>query len=156
MTETRGAALLLGFALLSSAPSYALDETKVDLRLSLADAVSWGTGSNVVTGRYGGNWGVKLGFWIRDSHVEPGAPNMLAGVDYVWTKSKWRFGFGTVWIDEENRINGTRWNFDLSLAYGLSSRVFVEYQHYSHGSILGIRKDESNEGWDLVGVGLIF
>ena len=110
----------------------------------------------MVSGRYGGSWGVKLGFWIRDSHVEPGAPNKLAGVDYVWTESKWRFGLGTAWIDEENSVNGTRWNFDLSLAYDLPNRVLVGYQHYSHGSILGIRKSESNEGWNLIGVGLIF
>jgi len=147
---------LLSSSLLVGAPCYALDETKVDLRLSVADDVSWGPGSTVVSGRYGGSWGVKLGFWIRDSHVEPGAPNKLAGVDYVWTESKWRFGLGTVWIDEENSVNGTRWNFDLSLAYDLPNRVFVGYQHYSHGSILGIRKSESNEGWNLIGVGLAF
>jgi hypothetical protein len=154
--EKLAAVSLLSFSLLFSAPSYALDETKVALRLSLVDAVYRGAGSLVASGRYGGSWGIKLGFWIRDSHVESDAPNALAGVDYVWTKSKWRFGLGTAWIDTENSVNGTRWNFDLSLEYDLSNQVYVGYQHYSHGSRLGIRSSTPNGGWDLIGAGLTF
>ncbi len=147
---------LMGPASLLSAPSYALDETKVDLRLSVSDDFGFAPGSVVIAGRYGGAWGARLGFWARDSHVEPRAPNKFAGVDYVWTYSKWRPGLGAVWIDQTNDLNGTHWDFDLSLGYDLSSRVFVEYRHHSHGKNLGIRRHASNHGWNLIGVGLSF
>jgi hypothetical protein len=150
------AGFLLGFALLLSAPSYALDETQVGLRLSVAEDFVHAPGSVVVSGRYGGAWGARVGFWASDSHVEPRAPNMFVGADHVWTYSKWRAGFGVVWIDGTNDLNGTHWDFDLSLGYDLSSRAFVEYRHHSHGRKLGISKDASNDGWNLIGVGLAF
>jgi hypothetical protein len=142
--------------LLAAAPVQAWDETRPALRLSLGLDVYRAPGSVVASARYGGSWNVKAGAWVRDGHVQPEAPNLLLGAGYVWTKSKWRFGAGLVWIDEENYVNGTRWNFDASAAYDLSDRVFFEYQHYSHGSKLGLKKDNSNGGWNLIGVGLIF
>jgi hypothetical protein len=148
--------LLLGVGLLLSAPSYALDETKADLRLSLSDDFVHAPGSMVVSARYGGSWGARLGFWARDSHVQPGAPNFFVGIDHVLTYSKWRAGFGAVWIDEVNNLNGTHWDFDVSLGYDLSSSGFVEYRHHSHGRKLGISKDASNAGWNLIGIGVIF
>jgi hypothetical protein len=148
--------LLLGVGLLLSAPSFALDETKPDLRLSVSDDFVHARGSTLVSGRYGGAWGARLGFWARESHVESSKANFFAGVDYVWTYSNWRAGLGAVWIDEVNDLNGTHWDFDVSLGYDLSSRVFVEYRHHSHGRKLGVRKNASNDGWNLVGVGVIF
>jgi len=147
---------LLGVVLLLSAPSYAMDETRADLRLSVSDDFVHAPGSMVVSARYGGGWGARLGFWARNSNVEASAPNFFFGIDHVWTYSKWRAGLGAVWIDELNDLNGTHLDFDVSLGYDLSSRVFVEYRHHSHGRKLGIRKDASNDGWNLVGVGLIF
>jgi hypothetical protein len=147
---------LLGVVLLLSAPSYALDETKGGLRLSVAEDFVHAPGSVVISGRYGGAWGVRAGFWARDRNAEGGAPNKFAGVDYMWTYEKWHAGLGTVWIDEKNSLNGTHWDFDVSLAYDLSGRIFVEYRHYSHGRKLGIKKDAPNDGWNLVGVGLAF
>ena len=147
---------LLGAALLLSAPSYALDETKADLRLSVSDDFVHATGSMVVSARYGGSWGARLGFWARESNAEPSKANFFVGIDHVWTYSKWRAGLGVVWIDEVNDLNGTHWDFDVSLGYDLSSRVFVEYRHHSHGRKLGISKDASNDGWNLAGIGLIF
>jgi hypothetical protein len=149
-------AFLLGAGLLLSAPSYALDETRPDLRLSASDDFVHARGSMVVSARYGGSWGARLGFWVRESHVEPSKANFFAGIDHVWTYSKWRAGLGAVWIDEVNDLNGTHWDFDVSLGYDLSSRVFIEYRHHSHGRKLGISKDVSNDGWNLIGVGLIF
>ena len=110
----------------------------------------------VVSARYGGGWGARLGFWVRESRVERSAANFFAGIDHVWTYSKWRAGIGAVWIDEVNDLNGTHWDFDVSLGYDLSSRVFVEYRHHSHGRKLGISQDASNDGWNLIGIGLIF
>jgi hypothetical protein len=147
---------LLGVVFSLSAPSYALDETRADLRLSVSEDFVHAPGSMVVSARYGGSWGARLGFWARDSHVQPGAPNFFVGIDHVWTCSKWRAGFGAVWIDELNDLNGTHLDFDVSLGYDMSSRVFVEYRHHSHGRKLGISKDASNDGWNLIGVGLIF
>jgi len=34
--------------------------------------------------------------------------------------------------------------------------VFVEYRHYSHGRKAGIAKDASNDGWNLIGIGVTF
>jgi hypothetical protein len=147
---------LLGVLLLLSAPSYALDETTPDLRLSVSEDFVHARGSMMVSARYGAGWGARLGFWARDSHVEPSKANFFAGIDHVWTYSKWRAGLGAVWIDEVNDLNGTHWDFDVSLGYDLSSRIFVEYRHHSHGRKLGISKDKSNDGWNLIGVGLIF
>jgi hypothetical protein len=143
-------------SLVAAAPARALDETRVGLRLSVLDEVTTGAGSVLVSARYGGSWGLMLGTWIRDVHVLPGAPAVLAGGNYVWTKSGWHFGVGVLWIDRLTNYNGTRWNFDFSLSYDLSDRVFCEYQHFSHGSKVGIEKNAPNEGWNLLGVGLIF
>ena len=147
---------LLGAGLLLSGPSHALDETKAELRLSVSDDLVHARGSTLVSARYGGAWGARLGFWARESQVEPSKAHFFAGVDHVWTYSKWRAGLGAVWIDEVNDLNGTHWDFDVSLGYDLSSRVFVEYRHHSHGRKLGISQNASNDGWNLVGVGLIF
>jgi len=148
--------MLLAAGLLLSAPSHALDDTKADLRLSVSEDFVHARGSMVVSARYGGGWGARLGFWARESHVEPSKANFFAGIDHVWTYSKWRAGLGAVWIDEVNELNGTHWDFDVSLGYDLSNRVFVEYRHHSHGRKLGISKNASNDGWNLVGVGVIF
>jgi hypothetical protein len=148
--------LLLGLVLFLSAPSYALDETRADLRLSVSDDFVHARGSVLVSARYGGSWGARLGFWARESNVEPSSANFFVGVDHVWTYSKWRAGLGAVWIDKVNDLNGTHLDFDVSLGYDLSSRVFVEYRHHSHGRKLGISKDASNDGWNLIGIGLIF
>jgi hypothetical protein len=154
----RLARFALVFLLLVAGPARAweLDETKPSLRLSLGLDVFRAAGAMVASARYGGSWNVKAGAWVRDVHVQPEAPDYYLGAGYVWTKSKWRFGAGVVWIDEENDINGTRWNFDLSIAYDVSDKLFFEYQHYSHGSMFGIEKGVSNSSWNLVNVGLIF
>jgi len=148
--------LLLAVGLLLSAPSHALDETRAELRLSVSDDFVHAPGSTLVSDRYGGAWGARLGFWARESHAEPSKAHFFAGVDHVWTYSKWRAGLGAVWIDEVNDLNGTHLDFDVSLGYDLSSRVFVEYRHHSHGRKLGISPNASNHGWNLLGVGLIF
>lgn len=143
-------------AVLAAAPVRAWDETTPALRLSLGLDVYHASGAMVASARYGGSWNVKASAWVRDVHIRPQAPDVLLGAGYVWTKSKWRFGAGLVWIDGENNVNGTRWNFDASVAYDWTERVFFEYQHYSHGTLLGLKKDASNGGWNLFGVGLIF
>jgi hypothetical protein len=139
-----------------AAPARALDEARVGLRLSVLDEFTTGAGPVLVSARYGGSWGLKLGTWVRDVHVLPGAPRVLAGGNYVWTWSNWRFGAGVVWIDRETDYNGTRWNFDFTVSYDLSDRIFCEYQHNSHGSTVGIKKEVPNEGWNLLGIGFIF
>jgi hypothetical protein len=155
---SRIAAAAVAFLTLLPGPAQAweFDETKPSLRLSLGLDVFRAAGAMVAEARYGGSWNVKAGAWVRDVHVHPEAPNVLLGGGYVLTKSKWRFGAGVVWIDEVNDLNGTRWNFDLSVGYDLSNRLFLEYAHYSHGSGLGIRRDAPNGSWNLVSVGLIF
>ena len=149
-------ALVLLLIVASPAHAWEFDETKPSLRLGLGLDVFRAAGAMVASASYGGSWNAKAGAWVRDVHVQPEAPNYYLGGGYVWTKSKWRFGAGVVWIDEENDMNGTRWNFDLSVAYDVSNRLFFEYQHFSHGSFLGIEKGSSNGSWNLMNVGLIF
>lgn len=159
----RGASLSFAVLLFlpSAAPANALpwewDETKPSLRLTLGVDFFRVPGTTVVSARYGGNWNVKVSTWVHDAGVDPHAPKLLAGAGYVLTKRHWRFGAGLAWIDEtNNNVNGTHWNFDGSVAYDVSERVFVEYQHYSHGAILGISSDTSNGGWNLFNLGVIF
>ncbi len=59
-------ALLLAVGLLLSSPSHALDETKADLRLSVSDDFVHARGAMLVSARYGGAWGARLGFWARE------------------------------------------------------------------------------------------
>jgi len=147
---------VLGFVLLASPFAEARNEAEPDLRLKVADDFYYARGSVVVSGRYGGAWGVKVGVWARDSNAHPGAPNYFAGVDHVWSVSRWRLGLGSVFIDELNELNGTHLDFDITAAYDLTDRVFVEYQHFSHGKKLGIKRHAYNHGWNLIGVGVIF
>jgi hypothetical protein len=150
--------LALGLsAILPATASYASgdNETQVALRLSVSDSAINDAGAVLMSGRYGGAWGMRAGVWIRDPHLQDGAPHLFAGMDRVWTDNKWHYGLGVVWIDDVNEVNGTRWNFDLALAYDLSNRIFVEFLHLSHGSkALGIKKDLPNLGWNFIGLGL--
>lgn len=149
-------------ALLASAHLHAFElkvsDTPAALRLSAGVDFSRAPWTPVATGRYGGNWGAKLGLWGHTgSEVHPSGPTVLVGVDYMLTFwGKLRGGFGLAWIDSVNNVNGTRWNFDMTLAYDLSDRVFVEYRHQSHGAVLGIEKDAPNGGWNVAGVGYTF
>ena len=89
------AGFLLAAGLLASAPSHALEETRAELRLSVSDDFVHAPGSTVVSARYGGAWGARLGFWARESHVESTKAHYFAGVDHVWTYSNWRAGLGS-------------------------------------------------------------
>ena len=150
-----------GLALISSASSRAFDlgieDTRPGLRLSAGVDVFRAPGSTVATGRYGGTWGAKLGVWAHsDSNVGREPPNVFIGVDYMLKIWNWRAGIGVAWIDKVNRMNGTRWNLDMTLAYDLSDRVFVEYRHQSHATVLGIRRGAPNGSWNIVGLGWYF
>jgi len=154
--------LFSGLALLASAPSRAFDleaeDTRPGLRLSAGTDMFRSPGTLMVNGRYGGTWGARLGFWARGgADIRPHAPNVLVGADYMLTFwKKWRGGAGIAWIDDVNNVNGTRWNFDFTVAYDLSERAFVEYRHQSHGAIFGISRHSSNGGWNIVGAGYAF
>lgn len=135
-----------------------VDDTRPGFRLSAGLDVFRVPGTVVATARYGGSWGVKLGYWVHGgSDIRPRSPTLLAGADYMLTFwKKIRGGFGIAWIDQETNVNGTRWNFDTTLAYDLSDRVYIEYRHQSHGAILGISPDAPNGGWNVVGLGYTF
>ena len=164
--------LFAGLALLASAPSRALaqednrappldlhvDDTRPGLRLSVGIDLFRAPGTVVVNGRYGGTWGARLGLWVRDgSDVHPRSPHVLVGADYMLTFLKnVRGGVGVAWIDDVNNKNGTHWNFDFTLAYDLSERVFVEYRHLSHGAQLGLSDGSPNDGWNIIGAGYTF
>ena len=158
----RAVSLVLGCLALSHvAPAWAFDwhfdETKTALRVSVGADVFRVPGTTVASARYGGSWNVKAATWLYDAGVDPDAPRLLLGGGYMITVGSFRFGAGLVWIDKtNNNVNGTHWNFDVSGAYDLTDRLFVEYQHYSHGAILGLKDNVSNGGWNLLGVGWTF
>jgi len=146
------AALLIAHA----APARALDTLAPDLRLWVSEDFVHAPGSLMISGRYGGAWGLRLGAWIRDSHIEGGIPDKFGGIDRVWAYRGWRAGLGAVWIDDTTKLNGTHWDFDVSLGYDLTRRISLEYHHFSHGKKLGFDEDVPNGGWNLLGIGLIF
>jgi hypothetical protein len=164
--------LFSGMLLLASAPSRALAQenarpapldlevegTRPALRLSAGIDLFRAPGTVVVNGRYGGTWGARLGLWVREgSDIQPHAPHALVGADYMLTFwKKLRGGAGVAWIDEVNNKNGTHWNFDFTVAYDLSERVFVEYRHQSHGAEVGIADGRPNDGWNTIGAGYAF
>jgi hypothetical protein len=154
----RGWALLLSVcALAGSATAHALelDETRRDFRLTLSQDYLHAHGATLLAGRYGGAWGLRLGYWMNTDDMQP-KPHWVASVDHVWTLGRWRAGLGAAWIDKKTNVNGTLWLFDVSLAYDISRHVFVEYRHHSHGSKLGIKREVQNGGWNLIGIGLSF
>lgn len=147
---------LLSLCVLAWAPlSHALqfDETRKDLRLTLSADFMHAHGATLLSGRYGGAWGARAGAWLGVDDLEP-KPHGFVGADHVWTIGKWRAGLGAIWMDEKTNVNGTHWLFDISLAYDVTRRVFVEYRHHSHGSKLGIKSDVQNGGWNLIGIGV--
>lgn len=153
-----------------------------ELRLSALADVMHAPGSAIVHGRYGDRVGVSLGLWARDAgslaetvtschdyavypmrrHCEPTAlktgedrsADMLLGADYRWRDNRWHYGAGIVWIDDKNALNGTRFNFDLSLGYDLSPRFGVLFHHISHFRAAGIREGRANDGWNMLGLTL--
>jgi hypothetical protein len=134
----------------------AADEPPIDrpqVQLSLSRAVATGTGSLLAAGRYGDDWGLRLGAWLYDKHVDGLAPDGFIGVDRLWTYDGFRYGLGAAWLNSTNDLNGTHWNFSISVAYKFSERVFVEIIHFSHGTSIGIRRDAPNDGWDFLGLG---
>lgn len=148
-----GAALLVALV----APARALDTPEVDFRFSVWGDVVHSPGSLVVSGRYGGAWGLRAGAWMHDTHAEEGAAkNKLAGFDHVWEYAGWRAGLGAVWIDQKTNLSGTHWDFDVSLSYDLVKHVSVEFHHFSHAKKLGISEETPNGGWNLLGLALIF
>jgi hypothetical protein len=146
---------LCALAFAGTAHALQLDETRRDLRVTLSEDFVHAHGATLLAGRYGGAWGLRLGAWLRTDDMHP-EPHWMAGIDHVWTAGRWRAGLGAAWIDQKTNINGTLWLFDVSLAYDVSRRVFVEYRHHSHGARLGIRRDVRNGGWNLIGIGLSF
>jgi hypothetical protein len=147
--------------LFASVPSQAfqmeMGETRSAVRVSVGIDVFNSPGAIVATGRYGGSWGLKLGYRLyQGSHLR-GPGRVLVCSDYMLTfADKIRGGLGIAWIDGENNINGTRWNFDVTIAYDLSNKTFLEYRHQSHGAIFGLRTDVPNGGWNVFGLGYTF
>lgn len=147
--------LYLSTSIVSAGAQDEREAAESRMRLSLSGAAFNGAGSVLASGRYGDGWGVRLGFWLRDSHVPGHAPHVFLGGDYLWKYSHWRYGIGLAWLDRNgNAINGTHANFSLSVAYDISDRFFIEVMHFSHGSALGIRGDIPNQGWDFIGIGV--
>jgi len=149
------ALVVCGLPWTGSARALQLDETPRELRATLSQDYLHARGATLLAARYGSAWGVRLGAWVSTDDMQP-KPHWVAAVDHVWTLGKWRAGLGAAWIDQTTNVNGTHWVFDVSLAYDVTRRIFIEYRHHSHGSKLGIEPDVPNGGWNLIGVGVNF
>lgn len=74
------------------------------------------------------------------------------GIEREWCDVRWCATLGAAKLTELTKINGTYYNFTLGLRYVIDKHWSIELTHFSHGSMLGIEKDKSNAGWNLLGV----
>lgn len=80
----------------------------------------------------------------------------LLEVDREFCGRRWCGALGAAYINRDTPMNGTRWNFGLHVRYAIDANWSIVYDHYSHGSMLGISQDESNRGWNLLGISRSF
>lgn len=71
-------------------------------------------------------------------------------VDKEWCGSNWCGTLGLAHLSELTKINGTKANFLLGVRYKMTEQHSIELMHFSHGSMLGIEKEKSNAGWNLL------
>lgn len=127
-----------------------------DIRLSLATEAYHGRGYSGTTVRIGenGGGGIRLGRLQAPETFKQDAT--LIEADYELCGSAWCFGAGLAWITHATVLNGTQGNFGLHIRYQINANWSLVLDHYSHGRALGIEKDKSNRGWNLIGVAYSF
>lgn len=139
------------FLLVFSQPAHS------EFQLSLGSDIRHAPGLSSWSIRYGERWGFRAGAIIMPETKSRGAKVTesvwVVGLDHQWRFTDWNFGLGAVKISDTTKLNGTEWNFDLSAQYKLGGGAFLEFRHYSHGSMFGIAADKSNRGWNFLGLG---
>lgn len=97
----------------------------------------------------GDKWGAHFAaFTEREIHA--------IGIDRIWRKGNLSGGIGVAYLDETNRINGTKPNFALRVDYHITPYVQVGWLHYSNGNFLFHWNEKPNKGWNFISVGVTF
>jgi len=103
---------------------------------------------------YGGSWGARLGFWRASRMLSRARPISLP-VSIASDLLEVRAGLGAVWIDKVNDLNGTHWD-SMSRSDTIYRARFRRIPASFARTEAWISKDASNDGWNLIGIGLIF
>lgn len=163
-------AVLLGLVLLQNCTAHAGpadSDQSTRVRLSLATDVIHGQGyssANVRIGKDGG-FGLRVGrmqppAWAGDvpEQIKRAKPQFdleavsFVEVDKEFCGERWCAGLGVAKLSDKTFLNGTRYNFGVHFRYAIDTRWNLVLDHYSHGRMLGIAKEHSNRGWNLLGV----
>lgn len=128
------------------------------LSLSVTSDIRHAPGLSSWALRYGDEWGLRAGAIVMPTTKVRGVTMTetvgLIGVDRRWrVAERLSVGLGAAWISDTTLLNGTRLNLDLSATWRIAGGAFIEFRHYSHGSMLGIGRGKPNKGWNLVGIG---
>ena len=133
----------------------------MNLDVSLKADVFKAVGASVVEVRLADpDYLLRAGFFLSDTQSKHAGSDFGTTADYylgaqrLFPHGSNRYGLGAVWVDDRNGINGTRWNFAISYEWRFKWGS-IEYFHISHGSLLGIKKDRPNDGWNLLGVSFV-
>lgn len=111
-------------------------------------------GTNAVYVDYTGSfYSGYIGRW--NSEQFGGASNIIA-LEYRRALGPCFAGIGPSYIDQTTSLNGTQWNFSISIGCGKIGPFDVIARHSSHGSVLGIAEDKPNGGWNFVGLRMGF
>lgn len=97
------------------------------------------------------SFSLQVGRWTN-----PRGYNSVVGVEHLSRWGKAWFGVGPCYLWHDSALNGTHLNFSLSLGYPIAKRMRIITQHYSHGSLIGIRRGTPNGGWNFLGVQYFF
>jgi len=137
--------------LLSLLTCSAFADDSVKVRLSLTAEAYHGQGYWSPTVRI--DPGVGIGLRIGTMRGHPDQPDVsFVELDKEFCYGHICGGLGGAHLSHVSHLNGTKWNFGLHARYQVAEHWSLVLDHYSHGRFLGIAKDKSNRGWNLLGV----
>lgn len=163
-------AFLLALVLLQNCTAHAGpadSDQSTRVRLSVTADVIHGQGYWSPSLRIGqdGGFGLRVGrmqppAWAKSvpEEIRQEKPQFdLNAVSYVevdkeFCGERWCAALGIAKLSDKSYMNGTEWNFGVHFRYAMDKNWSLVLDHYSHGSMLGIEKEKSNRGWNLLGV----
>jgi len=143
---------LQAFLLLLIIPSTAYADPNLSITFS-KDAANDTKASSIFLARTGESIRGSIGLL---NSTDSGVMWVVQGQGTLYTKGNFKLYTGAAYLSETTGVNGTRPNFATSFAYRLNNTTSLELTHYSHAAFLGIAKDKSNAGWNLLGISVKF